>query len=540
MTSLIPASQLEQLKALVLPQAEQIRDAVMQKVLPGLKKNKYSCLAAAIVLYVTARTYKFIAYPSSLRHIKRVPFHTQLISLIKGENNLVRSEKFMLASWKETNGFMGQFNQLGWGVVLSNPEAIRTLLYKTDLFPKAPTGSAGKKTLLARFFGRTNMAFTSGHEWRRRRKIANPAFHRSMPVKTFGFLSQRMLEQVDKVEGPVHIQPLLQRFTLDAIGLIGFGFEFNATNTPDGEWVRRYNDVVEHFLDFKFLLLPQLDSSLLWLFPERRAKHESMTKLNELFEEVIQHKKAALSNTSSDVEDSEKDLLTLMLEAGQGDDSNEALTSEELRNELVLFFVAGHDTTSNALTGTLYYLAANPDIQDKARKEVFEIFGDEKSNISPTLDQLKELTYLTLVMKESSRIAPPATQVFPRVAVEDTELCGVPIPKGTRIGIDITGMHFNPYLWKDPLKFIPERFAPGGELESMPCTYAYLPFGGGSRQCIGMNFSLAEQRVALSAILHKYELSLPEDSIHKDGLKFGKNAIVLSTLDLHINFKRRY
>jgi cytochrome P450 len=131
------------------------------------------------------------------------------------------------------------------------------------------------------------------------------------------------------------------RFTLDAIGLIGFGFEFNATNTPDGEWVRRYNDVVEHFLDFKFLLLPQLDSSLLWLFPERRAKHESMTKLNELFEEVIQHKKAALSNTSSDVEDSEKDLLTLMLEAGQGDDSNEALTSEELRNELVLFFVAG-------------------------------------------------------------------------------------------------------------------------------------------------------------------------------------------------------
>jgi cytochrome P450 len=67
----------------------------------------------------------------------------------------------------------------------------------------------------------------------------------------------------------------------------------------------------------------------------------------------------------------------------------------------------------------------------------------------------------------------------------DTELCGVHIPKGTVVNIDITGMHFNPHLWRDPLKFDPERFAPGGELETMPSTYAYLPFSSGSRQCIG-------------------------------------------------------
>ncbi|CAO3671165.1 unnamed protein product [Umbelopsis ramanniana] len=534
------ASQIDNIKSLVLPQVDHIRNVFLQRVLPGVKNHKYSCLATAIALYIVAKVYKATAYPRNIKHIKHVPLHSMLISLISGENNLVRSERYMISTYKETNGFIGQFNQLGWNVLIANPEAVRTVLYKTEVWPKAHTGGPSSQTLLGRFFGRTNMAFENGHEWRRRRKIANPAFHRSMPVKTFTALSNKMLQQIDKSRGPVHIQLLLQRFTLDAIGLIGFGFEFNATENPDGEWVRRYNDINEHMLDFKFLLVPQFDTSLVSFFPERQKTHGSLSKLNELFEEIIEHKKKHLSNASSDVDDSEKDLLTLMLEAGQGDDPKEALTAEELRNELVLFFVAGHDTTSNALTGALYYLACNQEIQDRARKEVLEVLGDNESGISPTLDQLKELHYLTRVMKETARIAPPATQVFPRVAAVDTELCGVHIPKGTKINIDITGMHFNPHLWKDPLTFDPERFAPGGELETMPSTYAYLPFSSGSRQCIGMNFSLAEQRVALSAILQKYELTLPEDSVHKDGLKFGKHGIVLAAEDLYVNFKRRY
>lgn len=128
---------------------------------------------------------------------------------------------------------------------------------------------------------------------------------------------------------------------MDAIGLIGFGFEFNATENPDGEWVARYNDINDNMLDFKFLIVPQFDTSLVSFFPKRQKTHESLTKLNRLFEEIIERKREHLSKTASDVEDNEKDLLTLMLEAGQGDDSKEALTAEELRNELVLFFVAG-------------------------------------------------------------------------------------------------------------------------------------------------------------------------------------------------------
>lgn len=134
---------------------------------------------------------------------------------------------------------------------------------------------------------------------------------------------------------------MLIRFTLDAIGLIGFGFEFNATYTPNGEWVKTYNDVADNITDFKYLIFPSLDTTFLRLFPERQKKHESLNKLNKLLDEIIEHKKSELAKGASNVEESEKDLLTLMIEAGNGDDQQEALTDEELRDELVLFFLAG-------------------------------------------------------------------------------------------------------------------------------------------------------------------------------------------------------
>jgi cytochrome P450 len=141
---------------------------------------------------------------------------------------------------------------------------------------------------------------------------------------------------------------------------------------------------------------------------------------------------------------------------------------------------------------------------------------------------------------QSVRLASPAQSLVERIATKDTEVAGTFIPKGSLVKINILGLHYNPSLWNEPNKFNPDRFEDGGELESRSSVYSYLPFGGGSRQCIGMNFSLAEQRIALSLILRRYELSVPEDSIHKDELKFSSNLFLNSALDVKLNFKRRY
>ncbi|KAI8579676.1 hypothetical protein K450DRAFT_240982 [Umbelopsis ramanniana AG] len=545
MSSIISASQhqIDQLRSILHSLGSDPINVFQNTLLPSVKRSKFKYLGAAIALYVVSRVYRVFAYPRKFGHLKKIPAIAMMRSLLAGENDLDRTYKFVLPHWEETNGIMTAWGQFGWEVIVSNPEAVRTVLYKTDIFPKTTifqTQAQRYQSLITKFFGKTNMAFANTHEWRKRRKIANPAFKRSMPAKTFALLTSRMFEQIEKVDGPVHIQKLLQRFTLDAIGLIGFGFEFNATNTPEGEWVKTYNDVADNIADFKYLFFPALDTTYLGLFPERQKKHESLNKLNTLFDQIIEHKRSELAKGASNVEENEKDLLTLMIEAGNGENDQEPLTAEELRNELVLFFLAGHDTTSNAMTAALYFLAANPDIQTRARQEVLSVLGDEPLDVWPTLDQLKEFPYLTRIMKESIRLAPPATGLVEREASVDTELAGVVIPKGTLVKIDTISLHYNASLWKDPTKFDPERFEEGGELESMPSTYAYLPFGGGSRQCIGMNFSLAEQRVALSSILRKYELSLPKDSIHKDGLVFDRQLLILTAKDMQINFTRRY
>lgn len=136
---------------------------------------------------------------------------------------------------------------------------------------------------------------------------------------------------------------LVVRLTIDAIGLAGFGFELNAINSPDGEWVDAYNDVSDNLLEFPYLFLPVLETKFVRFFPKRKAKHDKLTRLNVLFEEIIRHKRESLAKDKSDLEDNEKDLLTLLIEAGRGEnDDSEPLTNEELRDELVLFFFAGY------------------------------------------------------------------------------------------------------------------------------------------------------------------------------------------------------
>lgn len=138
-------------------------------------------------------------------------------------------------------------------------------------------------------------------------------------------------------------------------------------------------------------------------------------------------------------------------------------------------------------------------------------------------------------------MCPPVQSSQLRVAEEDTELDGTVIPKGTRLQADIFLAQHNPAMWKDPEVFRPERFAPGGENEdNAKKGLAWSPFGNGARQCIGMNFSLAEQRVVLAMLLRTFTWSLPENSIHKDHLVFAPGMGLLTAQDLYLSFKKRF
>jgi cytochrome P450 len=144
-------------------------------------------------------------------------------------------------------------------------------------------------------------------------------------------------------------------------------------------------------------------------------------------------------------------------------------------------------------------------------------------------------------LPQTLRLCPPAQSSQIRRAQEDTELAGTVIPKDVHIQADIFVAHHNPAVWKDSEQFRPERFAPGGENEENAKNgLAWTPFGNGARQCIGMNFSLAEQRVVLAMLLRKYTWSLPKDSIHKNHIVFSGGMGLLTPRDLYLNFQKRF
>ncbi|KAI9276464.1 cytochrome P450 [Umbelopsis sp. AD052] len=509
------------------------------------KQPKATYIATAITLYIGTKIYNVMSCPNTLRHIAYVPAPLWMFSLMRGETTLDRTKRLLISRMTETNGMVSKFSQLGWEVTVMNPKAIKTLLQRTDLFPKSEVtiDNFDSRSLIRRYFGKTNLTLANGHEWMRRRKIANPAFKRALPVKMFARLTSQASEQLDLSNGaPVMIAPMMQRFTLDVIGLAGFGFDLNSISSPDGQWVTAYNEVADGFMAFPFIFLPVLETEFIHFFPNRRKKHEQLSKLDGLFESIIEHKRETLKNAKPEsVDDNEKDLLTLLMEAGRGEDhDSEPLTNQELRDELVLFFFAGHDTTSHALACALYYLAVNPDIQEKARQEVIDVLGDTQEENYPTIQQLRQLPYLTRVMKETLRIASPPVNLVQRIAQHDTELEGVVIPKDTLLTVDFYAIHHNPHLWITPEVFDPDRFNEGGELDCMDSSYAYLPFGGGGRQCIAMTFSIAEQKVVLSGLLRNYDISLPENSIHKHSLQFRPSTgLIVPTKDLELKFVRR-
>lgn len=198
------------------------------------------------------------------------------------------------------------------------------------------------------------------------------------------------------------------------------------------------------------------------------------------------------------------DLLSMLLLSA--DDSGERMTDDEVRNEAVTLFSAGHETTSNALTWTWYLLSQNPDIRQKLHAELDSVLASHR----PTLADLKHLPYTQMVIKESMRLYPPAWTLTSRTALEDAEVGGYHLPQGAMVFIAPYAMHRNPRYWDDVNAFKPERFSP--ENEKQQHRYQYLPFGGGEHICIGNMFALMEAQLILATIASRYELDMASES----------------------------
>jgi cytochrome P450 len=196
------------------------------------------------------------------------------------------------------------------------------------------------------------------------------------------------------------------------------------------------------------------------------------------------------------------DLLDMLIQTKYEDGSG--MSDQQLLEEAIILYVAGHETSANAMSWMWYLLAQHPEIEQKVLQSINTSLGSD----DPSFEKLRDMGYCLQVVEETMRLYPPAW-VVDREPLGDDEFEGIQIKKGTDVLCFIYGVHRSKRYWDDPDKFDPERFTPENKKKHKP--FSYMPFGGGPRLCIGNNFALMEMQFVLAMMIKRYKFTLVED-----------------------------
>ncbi len=278
----------------------------------------------------------------------------------------------------------------------------------------------------------------------------------------------------------------MQRLTLSIVGRTLFSMELGGEADQVGP-------AVETASTYAYAQMNSLFITPSFLPTPGNLKFKAAVKaLDEVVVEMVEKRRRG--------ETAGNDLLQLMLDA-RDEESGEGMTDQQLRDELMTFYLAGHETTSNALSWALYLLGKSPTVERRLRAELEEVLGGRL----PTLDDLESLVYTTQVIDEAMRLYPPAWLIA-REAAEDDEIAGYRVKAGNQVFFSAYVTHRDPRFFDNPEGFDPEHFAP--EKAKARHLYAYYPFGAGQRKCIGAGFATLEMQLVLATVLQRCRLTL--------------------------------
>lgn len=419
-----------------------------------------------------------------------------------------------LSGLAEQHGDIVRFGAMGRQfLLLAHPDYIHEVLVeKAADFPK------GRRDIqiLSRFLG-NGLLTNDGVSHRRQRKLAQPAFH-ARRIHAYAETMVRYAQEVaDKWRDGEerNLFDDLREITLYIVAKTLFDADARDMASAVAEVGAAMHDV-QTISDADFNAVIAWPA---WLPTERnRRRRKAAATLDAVIGKILALRTAQIT---AGAEADRGDLLSMLMAAR--DEEGNPMDERQLRDELVTIFVAGHETTTNALAWTFYLLAQHPEIAEKVYAEVDTVLGGR----APALADLPNLPYALQVIKESMRLYPPAWVLNTRESRTATTIGDYAIPAGVQIFISQWVMHRLARYFPEPARFIPERWT--ADFEASLPRYAYMPFGGGARICIGNAFAMMEAQLVLATLTQRVALELapgqrvePEALITlgpKDGLR---------------------
>ena len=362
---------------------------------------------------------------------------------------------------------------------VADPSAIeKVLVSEADSYRKPDFQSDTLGDLLG-----NGLLLSEGETWQQQRQLANPAFTMGRLASFDDRIADHTADLLGRWNDGATLDMELEmtRVTIDVISDLMLGTELSE---------RQLSQLRENLepIGKQFEPDPLRFALPSWVpMPGDRAYQSAVSAVDEVVDEIIAERRG----TEGDA-DGPMDLLSILLRAqDRGDQS-----AEQLRDEVVTMLLAGHDTTALTLTYTWYLLSQHPDKRERVYEEVDDLDG------APTMDDVREFEYVEGVINEAMRLYPPVYALF-REATEDVELLGYDIPAGSMIMLSQWAVHRSPTHWDDPDQFRPERWQ-GDNADRH--RFAYFPFGGGPRHCIGKNLAQLEAQIILAMVAQEYEL----------------------------------
>jgi len=365
---------------------------------------------------------------------------------------------------------------------------------------------------LSKYLGK-GLLTVDGDFWLKQRRLIQPAFHKQKMNQLVENMNQTIALELEGLteEKPMDLFPVMSQLAFNVVAKSLFQLSISE------EKLNRIKFIIEEVQNFliKEIRLPHKA----WWFSlsGQVKKHlELAEENNRIIKEIIDERVVS--------KDEINDLLNMLLET-RYEDTGEGMSVNQLVDEIKILFIAGHETTANALTFTLHLLGRNPEIQERIFNEITEI----EAQTSDIVEQLQGMTYTNAVLNEAMRLYPPAW-ITDRQNVEDDIIVDYSIKKGTLIGVSFYELHRNPKYWENPEQFDPERFL--GERKKQSMQYFY-PFGAGPRMCIGSGFAIYEMCLTLSQIVKKYVIKSCKNSVEFNPL------ITLKPVGVEVLFSKR-